>query len=287
AAVRTSAATDQASPAVAPLAAPPAPAVSPEPVARSAPPSADRQIAMRASAAKKLKQNDALQFAQRKAAARSVVTPPPIAELAATAPPAPPPPPAPPAPLQEVSANAVSGVADQAAAAPSAAKPMPAAASVATDEAARDKGTAQQPGDTPAQELDKIRRLFDQGQREQALACLREVADPAATHNCWAWRIGDGYRFNDDGEPGGTAGRPILQAIDGQQMDGVAVVVTRWYGGTKLGAGGLVRAYGGTAAECLRQAGRIALVAMARLGVHCDFADLPLLKARLKELQGD
>jgi len=122
---------------------------------------------------------------------------------------------------------------------------------------------------------------------EQALAFLREVADPAATHNCWAWRIGDGYRFNDDGEPGGTAGRPILQAIDGQQMDGVAVVVTRWYGGIKLGAGGLVRAYGGTAAECLRQAERIALVAMTRLGVRCEFAELALLKTRLKELQGE
>src|SRR6185312_16161271 len=122
---------------------------------------------------------------------------------------------------------------------------------------------------------------------EQALAFLREAADPAATHNCWAWRIGDGYRFNDDGEPGGTAGRPILQAIDGQQMDGVAVVVTRWYGGIKLGAGGLVRAYGGTAAECLRQAERIALVAMTRLGVRCEFAELALLKARLKELQGE
>ena len=122
---------------------------------------------------------------------------------------------------------------------------------------------------------------------EQALAFVREVADPAATHNCWAWRIGDGYRFNDDGEPGGTAGRPILQAIDGQQMDGVAVVVTRWYGGIKLGAGGLVRAYGGTAAECLRQAERIALVAMTRLEVRCEFAELALLKARLKELQGE
>jgi uncharacterized YigZ family protein len=122
---------------------------------------------------------------------------------------------------------------------------------------------------------------------EQALAFLREVADPAATHNCWAWRIGDGYRFNDDGEPGGTAGRPILQAIDGQQMDGVAVVVTRWYGGIKLGAGGLVRAYGGTTAECLRQAERVALVAMTRLEVRCEFAELALLKARLKELQGE
>lgn len=122
---------------------------------------------------------------------------------------------------------------------------------------------------------------------EQALAFLREVAEPSATHNCWAYRIGQDYRFNDDGEPGGTAGRPILQAIEGQQMDGVAVVVTRWYGGIKLGAGGLVRAYGGTAAECLRQAERVPIVAMTRLGVHVEFAELALLKARLKELQAE
>src|SRR5690606_41573561 len=69
------------------------------------------------------------------------------------------------------------------------------------------------------------------------------VAD--ATHNCWAYRIGQEYRFNDDGEPGGTAGRPILQAIEGQQCDRVAVLVIRWFGGIKLGSGGLVRAYGG------------------------------------------
>jgi len=122
---------------------------------------------------------------------------------------------------------------------------------------------------------------------EQALAFLREVAEPTATHNCWAYRIGQDYRFNDDGEPGGTAGRPILQAIEGQQMDGVAVVVTRWYGGIKLGAGGLVRAYGGTAAECLRRAERVPIVAMTRLGVHVGFAELSLLKARLKDLQAE
>jgi uncharacterized YigZ family protein len=122
---------------------------------------------------------------------------------------------------------------------------------------------------------------------EQALAFLREVSDPIATHNCWAYRIGQDYRFNDDGEPGGTADRPILQAIDGQDMDRVAVVVTRWYGGIKLGAGGLVRAYGGTAAECLRRAERVPIVAMARLELHCDFAELALLKARLKELHAE
>ena len=122
---------------------------------------------------------------------------------------------------------------------------------------------------------------------EQALAWLREVSDPVATHNCWAWRIGQDYRFNDDGEPGGTAGRPILQAIEGQGMDRVVVVVTRWYGGIKLGAGGLARAYGGTAAECLRVAERVAIVAMTRLGVHCLFPELALLKARLKDLQAE
>ena len=122
---------------------------------------------------------------------------------------------------------------------------------------------------------------------EQAMSFLREVAEPTATHNCWAYRIGQDYRFNDDGEPGGTAGRPILQAIDGQQMDRVVVVVARWYGGIKLGAGGLVRAYGGTAAECLRRAERVPLVATARLQLHCDFTELALLKVRLKELQAE
>jgi uncharacterized YigZ family protein len=120
---------------------------------------------------------------------------------------------------------------------------------------------------------------------DEALAFVREAGEPTATHNCWAYRIGQDYRFNDDGEPGGTAGRPILQAIEGQRMDRVAVVVTRWYGGIKLGAGGLARAYGGTAAECLRRAEHVPIVAMARLAVHCDFAELALLKARLKELQ--
>jgi uncharacterized YigZ family protein len=122
---------------------------------------------------------------------------------------------------------------------------------------------------------------------QQALAWVQTVSDAAATHNCWAYRIGQDYRFNDDGEPGGTAGRPILQAIEGQGIDRVVVVVTRWYGGIKLGAGGLARAYGGTAAECLRLAERVPIVAMARLGLHCDFAELARMKARLKELGAD
>jgi len=106
----------------------------------------------------------------------------------------------------------------------------------------------------------------------QALAWLREIADPQATHNCWAYRIGTAYRFSDDGEPGGSAGRPILAAIEGQGVDQVMVVVTRWYGGTNLGVGGLVRAYGGAAAECLRTAPRRALVDWCEVALEADFA---------------
>ncbi len=107
-----------------------------------------------------------------------------------------------------------------------------------------------------------------------ALAFLREIGDPAATHNCWAYRIGQEYRSSDDGEPAGTAGRPILAAIDGQGFDRVMVVVTRWYGGIKLGAGGLVRAYGGAAAECLRLAARQPLIALTTVELACPFDDL-------------
>lgn len=94
---------------------------------------------------------------------------------------------------------------------------------------------------------------------EAALAQLAALRTryPDATHHCWAYRIGAAYRFGDDGEPGGTAGAPILRAIEGQDVDHVMVVVVRYYGGVKLGTGGLVRAYGGTAAECLRTAPRL------------------------------
>lgn len=76
-----------------------------------------------------------------------------------------------------------------------------------------------------------------------------------ATHNCWAYRISSNeYRFNDDGEPSGTAGQPIFQALLGANLEEVCVVVTRYYGGIKLGAGGLARAYGGGASTVLKEA---------------------------------
>ncbi|MBZ7920263.1 IMPACT family protein [Ensifer adhaerens] len=110
---------------------------------------------------------------------------------------------------------------------------------------------------------------------------LASHSDPTANHNCWAWRIGQAYRFSDDGEPSGTAGKPILAAIDGQELDRVAVVVTRWFGGILLGSGGLVRAYGGTAALCLRAAEKIDMIETVRATVALDFSDMALIKARL------
>ena len=118
---------------------------------------------------------------------------------------------------------------------------------------------------------------------DAAIAFVGSVAHADATHNCWAYRIGQQYRFNDDGEPAGTAGKPILQAIDSQGLDEVVVVVTRWFGGIKLGAGGLMRAYGGAAAECLRNAARRQLIETADVEFALGFASLPLLHARLTD----
>lgn len=94
---------------------------------------------------------------------------------------------------------------------------------------------------------------------EEAIAYIESVRaeGPGANHHCWAYRVGkpcSGFRFNDDGEPGGSAGRPILQQLEGHGLDDVVCVVTRYFGGTKLGVGGLVRAYGGCAARALDRA---------------------------------
>lgn len=83
--------------------------------------------------------------------------------------------------------------------------------------------------------------------------------EPNATHHCWAFRLADGReRSSDAGEPGGTAGPPILRRIIGSGLHDVMVVVTRYYGGTNLGRGGLVRAYGEAAASVLNDAPKLA-----------------------------
>lgn len=120
----------------------------------------------------------------------------------------------------------------------------------------------------------------------EAQAFIELNSDLNATHNCWAWKLGAQYRSADDGEPGGTAGRPILAAIEAQDFDQVAVLVIRWYGGIQLGTGGLARAYGGGANKCLQQAERRALINRVSLIFDCSFSELALVKLRLAELNG-
>jgi uncharacterized YigZ family protein len=118
---------------------------------------------------------------------------------------------------------------------------------------------------------------------EVAMAFVESLRGNGGDHHCWAYRIGQAYRFNDDGEPSSSAGKPILAAVDGQGFDRVVVVVTRWYGGIKLGMGGLIRAYGGTAAQCLQQATKQPIVHVTRKALRCDFAQWSLLEGRIRE----
>lgn len=95
-----------------------------------------------------------------------------------------------------------------------------------------------------------------------------------ATHNCFAFvadQTGNLLRFSDDGEPQGTAGVPILEAIRGRKLFQTAVVVTRYFGGVKLGAGGLVRAYAGAAGECLDGAEKRSFELCARFAVTVGY----------------
>ena len=95
--------------------------------------------------------------------------------------------------------------------------------------------------------------------RDEVSDSIEAVRDrePKATHHCWAYRLGkagDDVRYDDDGEPGGTAGQPILRQMDARDLTNTLVVVTRYFGGTELGTGGLARAYGDAAAAALDRA---------------------------------
>jgi len=99
-----------------------------------------------------------------------------------------------------------------------------------------------------------------------------------ATHNCYAFIADDAAKFSDDGEPQGTAGMPIYECIKSCGLNRVCVVVTRYFGGVKLGAGGLVRAYNGAAADVLHNAVKVNMRLCRRLNVVIDYALLKTLR---------
>lgn len=104
------------------------------------------------------------------------------------------------------------------------------------------------------------------------LQALREQHRGAA-HVCWALLAGGQSGMSDDGEPSGTAGRPILEVLRHHALDGVLGAVVRYYGGIKLGAGGLVRAYTDAVALALKDAELVERIALAELTVEVDYAD--------------
>jgi uncharacterized YigZ family protein len=111
--------------------------------------------------------------------------------------------------------------------------------------------------------------------REAAMLVLGQLRaeHPGATHVCWALLAGGQSGMSDDGEPSGTAGRPILEVLRHHDLDGVLAAVVRYYGGIKLGAGGLVRAYTDAIASAMQIAQRVERIAYTELAVEVDYAD--------------
>ena len=103
-----------------------------------------------------------------------------------------------------------------------------------------------------------VQAVADRHAALDVVAALR-TRHPAAAHVCWALLAGGQSAANDDGEPGGTAGRPMLEVLRRQDLEGVLATVVRYFGGVKLGAGGLVRAYTDAVAQALLGADKIAL----------------------------
>ena len=125
--------------------------------------------------------------------------------------------------------------------------------------------------------IGRVYPIADRTKIEDTLDSLRKK-EHDATHHCFAWRLRDeneAFRYSDDGEPGGSAGKPIYDQLCGADVTNTLVVVTRYFGGTKLGVGGLVRAYGSAAKAALEASGRVERFDLARFSVVVDF---PLYK---------
>lgn len=108
-----------------------------------------------------------------------------------------------------------------------------------------------------------------------------------ATHNCYAWRLGPSglqFRTADDGEPGGSAGKPILFSIQKFGVSDVVLVVTRYFGGTKLGVGGLARAYAQAADEVLALCEKVAVTQTTAVKVFCIYEDVAIIKRLMGQM---
>ncbi len=134
--------------------------------------------------------------------------------------------------------------------------------------------------------LARVCRVEDEPSARQFIADIR-AQDHDARHHCAAFVIGADSalrRSNDDGEPSGTAGRPILDAIIGRELSDAVIVVTRWFGGTLLGTGGLTRAYGDATAAVLDSVGFRERILWQLVSIHAPHAEAGPLENRLRQL---
>jgi uncharacterized YigZ family protein len=129
--------------------------------------------------------------------------------------------------------------------------------------------------------LGSVRPVAD---RAAALAVVEQLRHehPGAAHVCWALLAGGQSAANDDGEPGGTAGRPMLEVLRHQDLEGVLATVVRYFGGVKLGAGGLVRAYTDAVAQALLTAEKLPLQKRMQLACEVPYALEGLLRRELQ-----
>ena len=135
-----------------------------------------------------------------------------------------------------------------------------------------------------------IGEIFPAADEEAARACITQVKKtyPDARHHCWAWVLQDGtYRWSDDGEPGGTAGAPMLDILRSAEVYGAVCVVTRYFGGTLLGSGGLVRAYSKAAAAALADAGTEVDPERGALEITCGWESLDRVHRLIREYGGE
>lgn len=130
-----------------------------------------------------------------------------------------------------------------------------------------------------------VKRTADEADAQHFIQSIKK-AHYQASHNCSAYLIGDRDQFqkaNDDGEPSGTAGVPMLEVLKKRQLKNVTVVVTRYFGGTKLGAGGLVRAYGSAVSETLNTIGIVRCELMTIVTCAVAYPLLPILENLLQK----
>ena len=125
-----------------------------------------------------------------------------------------------------------------------------------------------------------VQPMADRASAQAAVDALWKQ-HPGAAHICWALLAGGQSAAVDDGEPGGTAGRPMLDVLRHQDLDGVLATVVRYFGGVQLGAGGLVRAYTDTIAQALLTAPKVTLQRMTLLQCHVPYALEGLLRREI------